>query len=47
MNRRFARDDLKRLALALLTAGGLDPDKAEVVAKLLTRTNEIGVTTHG
>ncbi|MDV7271613.1 Ldh family oxidoreductase [Thioclava sp. A2] len=43
----FHRDDLKTLALNLLTKGGLAADKAETVAELLVRTDEIGVTTHG
>ena len=44
---RYARDDLKDLARSLLTGAGLVRDKAEVVAELLVRTDEIGVTTHG
>ena len=44
---RFARDDLVDLALRILVAGGLVRDKAETVAELLIRTDEIGVTTHG
>ncbi|WP_323768192.1 Ldh family oxidoreductase [Antarctobacter sp.] len=44
---RFARDDLKTLAQTLLTRAGLDPEMAEVVAELLIRTDELGVTTHG
>ncbi|MCB1491694.1 MAG: Ldh family oxidoreductase [Rhodobiaceae bacterium] len=43
----FARDDLFTLALALLTKAGLEADKARIVAELLIRTDEIGVTTHG
>lgn len=45
--RRFHRDDLKALALNLLTSGGLNPVMAETVAELLIRTDELGVTTHG
>lgn len=44
---RFGRDALRRLALDLLTRGGLALDKAEIVAELLVQTDEIGVTTHG
>jgi LDH2 family malate/lactate/ureidoglycolate dehydrogenase len=44
---RFARDDLAALALQLLVKGGLERPKAEVVAELLIRTDEMGVTTHG
>ncbi|MDD9733047.1 Ldh family oxidoreductase [Mameliella sp. AT18] len=44
---RFARDDLFDLAHSLLTGGGLAPEKARVVADLLIRTDELGVTTHG
>lgn len=44
---RFSRDALKSLARALLTRGGLEPNMAEVVAELLIRTDESGVTTHG
>ena len=44
---RYARDDLKALALALLGRGGMAADKAAVVAELLVQTDEIGVTTHG
>ncbi|EPX82570.1 Ldh family oxidoreductase [Salipiger mucosus] len=47
MTDRYSRDDLKALALDMLTKGGLAAEKAEVVAELLTRTDELGVTTHG
>ena len=43
----FRRDALADFALRLLAAGGLERAKAEVVAELLMRTDEIGVTTHG
>ncbi len=43
----FDRTALRELAFALLTQGGLEPDKAETVSELLTQTDEIGVTTHG
>lgn len=43
----FGRDALVDLALRLLTAAGLERPKAEIVAELLVRTDEIGVTTHG
>ena len=46
-DRRFDRKDLLALALALLVRGGMARDKAEVVAELLVRTDELGVTTHG
>lgn len=47
MTTRYSREALKTLALDLLTRGGLEPAKAEVVAELLIRTDELGVTTHG
>jgi len=47
MERRFHREPLCALARDLLVGGGLDPDKAEIVADLLIRTDEMGVTTHG
>ncbi|MFP1633633.1 Ldh family oxidoreductase [Zhengella sp. ZM62] len=46
-DRRFDRNDLYDLALALLQKGGMANDKAAVVAELLVRTDELGVTTHG
>ncbi|SFP25318.1 Ldh family oxidoreductase [Tranquillimonas alkanivorans] len=47
MQNTFSREDLCDLARSLLTKGGLAPEKAEVVAELLIRTDEMGVTTHG
>lgn len=47
MDQRFDRHDLFDLALSLLTGGGMETAKAEVVAELLVRTDEIGVRTHG
>ena len=47
MAEKYSRESIKDLAFALLTKGGLPDDKAEVVAELLTRTDELGVTTHG
>lgn len=44
---QFDRTALKSLAREMLTKGGLDPRMAEVVAEYLTRTDEMGVTTHG
>lgn len=44
---RFSRDALKTLSRDLLLRGGLDAAIAEVVAELLIRTDELGVTTHG
>ncbi|MCO6384632.1 Ldh family oxidoreductase [Oceanicola sp. 502str15] len=43
----YKRDDLLAFALALLTRAGLPEDKAAVVAELLVKTDEMGVTTHG
>ncbi|MXN64917.1 Ldh family oxidoreductase [Stappia sp. GBMRC 2046] len=43
----FDRTALYDLALALLSQGGLEREKAELVAELLIRTDEIGVSTHG
>ena len=40
-------DDLTRLAGDLLTASGLEPDKAAVVARLLVTADAMGHTTHG
>ena len=47
MTDRYAREALKTLAQDMLSKGGLAADKAEVVAELLVRTDELGVTTHG
>lgn len=44
---RLSREASAGLARALLTEAGMAHDKAEVVAEFLTRTDEIGVTTHG
>jgi len=44
---RFSRDTLKALAHELLARGGLEATMADVVAELLIRTDELGVTTHG
>ncbi|RYH11721.1 Ldh family oxidoreductase [Tropicimonas sp. IMCC6043] len=44
---RYHRDDLKTLAFQLLARGGMEQSKADIVAELLVRTDEIGVTTHG
>ncbi|PHP67682.1 lactate dehydrogenase [Zhengella mangrovi] len=46
-DRRFNRADLLSLARNLLSAGGMAAEKAGIVAELLVRTDEIGVTTHG
>ncbi|WP_150522747.1 Ldh family oxidoreductase [Roseibium sediminis] len=43
----FERDALKGLAKDLLISGGMANELAEVVAEFLTRTDEMGVTTHG
>lgn len=47
MDRRFDRSQLVGLAERLLSRRGLPRDKAGIVAELLIRTDEIGVTTHG
>lgn len=47
MAKRFDRRVLKALARDLLIHGGLAEEKAAVVAELLIRTDEIGVSTHG
>lgn len=44
---RFDRTDLFTLARDMLTGGGMAQPKADVVADLLIRTDELGVTTHG
>lgn len=47
MTQRFDRTHLLTLAADLLHSGGLATEKADTVAELLIRTDEIGVTTHG
>jgi LDH2 family malate/lactate/ureidoglycolate dehydrogenase len=44
---RFAAADLLRLGTALLTAGGLPPDRARDVAEVLLEGDLLGHTTHG
>ncbi|ARE42101.1 Malate dehydrogenase [Rhodovulum sp. P5] len=44
---RISRDALCAFAQRLLETGGMEAAKASVVAELLTRTDEMGVTTHG
>ncbi|MFV0359215.1 Ldh family oxidoreductase [Tropicimonas sp.] len=44
---RYGIQDLEKFALALFSAAGLEPDKAEAVATYLVRADLMGHSTHG